>query len=203
VLCERDGAAAPLLPRYTTLRTQSRREKPLMKRPATERVAMRHRPARMLTGAPSSTAFSTTPVWDGCVISSASCGQHDILQGCYMYKRTIHRTKDSWLLLELVKPDKTRPDLFCSQPITPLQLWRHSSSRQWKMTRAPMEWPISVTGRSPWPLPISTCASSRPAYRGGDTSKGHSTPLRCNCVTRMAESRLQGTSARQQRLRHE
>ena len=53
---------APLLPRYTTLRTQSRREKPLTKRPATERVAMRHRSARMLTGAPSSTAFSTTPL---------------------------------------------------------------------------------------------------------------------------------------------
>lgn len=45
------------------------------------------------------------------------------------------------------------------------------------MTRAPMEWPISVTGRSPWPLPISTCASSRPACKGGSNSF-HTTPCR-------------------------
>ena len=46
----------------------------------------------------------------------------------------------------------------------PSALQRESSSRQWKMSLAPKEWPIRVTGRSPWPPASSRTARRCPAF---------------------------------------
>jgi hypothetical protein len=58
-------------------------------------------------------------------------------------------------------------------PCSPLALCLQSSSRQWKMSRAPMLCPTSVTGRSPCPPHISTCASSLPAFMLRDVLTAH------------------------------
>ena len=106
--------------------------------------------------------YSRAPKWSGSLISY----HRPVIRECSHIASIAgasHTLEQTWQAIShrMHSLDLSRP-LTAANPPSALQ--RESSSRQWKMSLAPKEWPIRVTGRSPWPPASSRTARRCPAF---------------------------------------